>query len=64
MSTLLLSRFCGASTIRLSSIKQLSKNVSIRNYARDSRETIQRTARRSTLKEEALAPPGAGGKLV
>lgn len=61
MTTLLLARFCGASSLRVSGIKQLTKNVTIRNFQRNSKETVHRTARRATLKEQALAPPGEGG---
>lgn len=61
MTTLLLARLCTSSGLRIAAVKQLPKNVVFRNYARDARQTIERTTRRPTLRERAMAPPSENG---
>lgn len=64
MAALLASKLCCAPALRVAAFRSASgnllvKNV-IRNCSRDSRETLSRTARRTTLKERAMAPAGEG----
>ncbi|KRT78405.1 hypothetical protein AMK59_8609 [Oryctes borbonicus] len=56
MTSMLMSRLCCAPSLRISALRKLPARSFIRNYAKDSRETLERTARRRTLRERAMAP--------
>lgn len=61
MATLLASRLCGSASLRFAVLKNVSYKPVVRNFAQDSRETLTRTARRKTLREQAMAPAGETG---
>lgn len=63
MATLIASRLCRTSGLRLianNTAKGYIQSAVVRNYARDTRQTIARTRGRS-IKETLLAPAGDGG---
>lgn len=64
MASLLASRLCGTSAIRFATLKKIPYRPVVRTFADDSRETVTRVARRTTLKERAMAPAGDGGMVI
>lgn len=63
MASLLAARLCGLS-VRPNFTRAVRFNVTIRNYAREAKESVQRTARQETLREKAMAPAGEGAFRV
>lgn len=62
MALLLLGRACRTSTLRIAALKQIPRKQVFRTFAEDGRETFKtRSARRKTLKEQAMSPSGEGG---
>lgn len=61
MTSLLISRLCCSPSLRVATIRKLPVRSFIRNYARDTKESVQQTARRRTLRESAMAPAGETG---
>lgn len=59
MASLLFSRACNASALRVSFLKQIPRKQVFRTFADESPKDVLRTrvARRRTLKEQAMAPP-------
>lgn len=64
MASLLAARLCCAPRLRIAAIRKLPQQSIYRTFASDGRETVQRTARRATLRERAMAPAGEGGMLL
>lgn len=63
MASLLASRLCGSTTLRVAILKQVPYKSTLRTYAEEGKNVVSRVARRQTLKERALAPAGEGGLL-
>lgn len=63
MSSILLARLCCSQGLRAPFIRKVQVNNVIRNYARDSRQTIEKTARRATLREKIMAPATDSGNV-
>lgn len=57
MASLLVSRLCCAPSLRIAVVRKIPQQSIYRTFAQDGRETVQRTARRQTLRERAMAPP-------
>ncbi|XP_017769720.1 PREDICTED: growth hormone-inducible transmembrane protein-like [Nicrophorus vespilloides] len=59
MSSILVSRLCCSPSLRLAAARYAPKNnIIVRNFTRNERDTIQKTARKPTLKEKLMAPAG------
>lgn len=63
MASLLASRLCGSTTLRVTVLKQVPYKSALRTYAEEGKNVVTRVARRRTLKEQMLAPAGEGGLL-
>lgn len=61
MASLLASRLCGSTALRVTVLKQVPYRSALRTYAEEGKNVVSRVARRQTLKERALAPAGEGG---
>lgn len=60
MASLLMSKLCCSSTLRIAVIRKLPQQSIYRSLAQDGKETIHRAARRQTLRDRAMAPAGDG----
>lgn len=60
MTSLLLGRTCQLSALRLTALRPATRQA-FRTFSEDSREQLKTRARRATLRERAMAPPGEGG---
>jgi len=64
MTSLLVTRLCCAPGLRIAVIRKLPQQSIFRTFANDGRESIERTARRQTLRERAMAPPSGSAFTV